>query len=406
MTSRKMNFSGPLKAILGSLALMGILTVASPGKALALTGTAANTVIGNTVYVDYQDAGNHQQPQINASVDVTVALKSAAPTLIKPADQTIPSGTEVTYTYTITNNSNGPETYNLTEANSPNDGNITPGSVTMPATITLGATSVVSVSGTTITVPSGTVNGIAGGNTVVIGSNTYSVSSVDTANSTITVTDPGSTLAADATAGTQIGQQGTFDVKYTPVTTVNGDTFTDTITATSQDTAASTDNKTNTTTVTLAVLTVHKYVRNINATAACTGQTNASFPPVTTDTGLGAGSGTYCDAGVTGKPGETLEYLIIVSNTGDTDAHSVIIQDAEPAYTTKVADKIALSAPAVTGAPGAFTSTGTDAVDGDFAKTSSGTVYIYGGTGGKDDGTGGTLPNGDSIYAAFRASIE
>lgn len=396
----------------------GLLTMALPNQAVA--ATAANAVIANIAKVTYDDAGSNPRPPVFSSpCNVTVSLKAVNPTLtVDFTTGTAPSNAAKAYTYTLTNKSNGPDSFNLTRAASNVDAAITLGGsdpVLSTATITnLGATTVISRSGLVITVPSdgavgNGVNYIAVGNTVMIGANTYAVTAIDdqdTGTSTITVSDPVGTLAANAVAGAQIGEQATFTSTCTPVTTTDGKTYDVNATATSAgDGTKAATSATTTTTVTLAVLTVTKYVRNISDTSTCTGGT----PLTTFDTGLGAGAGSYCTTGVTGKPGEIMEYVIKVTNGGSTVANNVIITDPIPAYTTKVTDTIALGA-----ASGAFAITGTDAGDGDFAKldgsVTTGTVNIYAGIGGVDgnagSGTGGTLAAGATTYGAFQVTID
>jgi len=390
----------------------GLLTLALPGQATATT--AANAVIRNTATVSYDDAGGFGQPAVPASVDVTVNLVAATPTLNTPPDTTTPSTVTTNYPYTIRNNSNGPETFNLLAAYA-----LTFGTVTVHTdlfrnaadnatitSITLGASSVSTAAilgATVLTVPNDgsgaggntAVNGIQAGDTVVIGANTYTVAStVDNATGTSTITLTTGLLAA-APLGTQIGEQGSFISRTTPTATVNNSTYTLTVSATGAAPAAS--DLTITTVQLTAALNVLKYVRNINVVPACSGGTT-----IIRDTGLGAGSGTYCTAGVTGNPGQTLEYLIGVTNpAGGAVANNVVISDPVPAFTTKVANKIAKDP-----GTGVFVATGTDAVDADFAKTVAGTVSIYAGTGGTDAGTGGSLAAGVTTFGAFQVTIQ
>lgn len=398
----------------------GLLTMAMPGQANAIT--AANAVIANVATVTYDDAGGTPRGPVSSSpCNVTVSLKVVNPTLtVDSTTGTTPSNAAKAYTYTLTNKSNGPDTFNLTRAASNIDAAITlslvgPDPVLSTTTVTnLGATTVISLSGLDITVPSdgsavGGVNYIAVGNTVMIGSNTYAVTAIAdnaTGTSTITVSDPGSTLAGDAVAGAQIGEQVTFTSTCTPVTTTDNKTYDVSATATSAgDNTKSATSATTTTTVTLPVLTVTKYVRNISDGSTCSGATALTA----FDTGISgaAGAGKYCTSGVTGKPGEIMEYVIKVTNGGSTVANNVVITDPIPAYTRKVADTIALGP-----ASGSFVITGTDTSSTDFAKLvgslTSGTVWIYAGTGGTEasGGTGGSLAAGANTYGAFQVTIE
>lgn len=402
---------------LATLVGAGMLTLALPGQAAATT--AANAVIRNTASVSYNDAGGNPQTAVTAATDVTVNLVTAHPTLSAPGDNTTPSGVATDYVYTIVNNSNGPDQYALTAADNLPQAGITSqshvfrnaGDTADITAIDLGATSVAAAAltgATAITVPndgSGAggntpVNGIAAGDTIVIGGIAYVVAStVDNATGTSTINLTG-TLGADVAVGDQVGERGTFISRTTPVATVNNSTYVITVTADDGATAGADPSDATTTTVLVtAALNVVKYVQNISSVVVCPG---APALTVNLDTGLGAGAIDYCSAGVTGNPGQTLEYVIAVSNpAGGAAATNVVISDPVPAFTTKVADNIALSP-----AGGAF-ATNTDASGDDSAEMAGSTVKIYAGTGGSDTtDVGGSLAAGATTYGAFRVNID
>ena len=174
-----------LQALPAALIALG-MTVAA-GEAYA--STAATATVRNIVTVNYANAAGTAQTALTSAVDVSVNLVAAAATLSAPTDITTAPGTAAVYSYTITNGANGIATYGLSSVIDAQT-NIS-GSTAAPsaASVTLGASTVttattIAAAGTTaITVPRDgtadtTVNGIAGGDTVVIGGQVYTVASV------------------------------------------------------------------------------------------------------------------------------------------------------------------------------------------------------------------------------------
>jgi len=407
------------KAI-GVAAGLFLLALLMPGAASATT--AANAVITNTATVNYDDAGGNAQALITATVDVTVNLVRVIPTLAPlPADASTPSGVALDYAYTITSNSNGLDTYTLTTGTSLVGGNITVNPIVFPdagggviGSIDLGATSaaaIAAIGANTITVPNdgaadASLNGLVATDTVIIGGNPYVVSAItDTGAGTETLTLT-TNLTTNVAIGDLIAEQGTFIVRTTPTTTVSGETFTITLTVT--DTAANTVTDDTVTTVTLITLTVTKYVQNMTAGVVPAG------PPasVTLTTGLGGPATTYYVSGVTGNPGDILEYVVGIANAaGSGTAANVIISDPIPAFTTQ-AGNVALGYGPTIG-PIVFGATASAAANSnDFAELVAGIMYIYAGDGavvGEGDDVndvGGQLPASTTTYGAFRVTID
>jgi hypothetical protein len=311
-----------LSRIGSGVMLMLMALAVTPQHAEA--NTASNTAIINTVTVNYRDAGGTAQTAVTASATVTVSLVPATPTLNAPADQNTTLASAANYSYTITSNANGPDTYNLTIPSKVNSANITASTATPSATpISLGATTIftpvtIGAAGTTaIVVPSDTVsnasvNGITAGATVVINGQTYTVASiVDNASGTSTITVNGNGSASAAlTYGTVIGEQKTFTLAVTPTTmnptTVN-ETVTTTLSARDSGNVAVAATDVTVTTVPAANLTVTKEV-STNGTAWAT---TAAAPP-----------------------GTLLYYRITVHNGGAGNATSVVITDPLTSYTT------------------------------------------------------------------------
>lgn len=377
-----------LQAISAAVLAAGLLT----GASQSWGSTAATSTVRNIVTVNYANAAGTAQTALVAAVDVTVNLVPAAATVSAPTDITTAPGTPASYAYTITNGANGIATYTLSSAINTQT-NIA-GSTAAPsvASVTLGATTVttgttIAAAGTTaITVPRDStadtsVNGIAAGDTIVIGSAVYTVASIvdvqvpaspTNGPFTTTITVNGNGTAQVLTAGTLIAERQSFNLVVTPgtMTSTTDATIDVTLTATN-GTNPSTD--ATTTTVASVGLSVTKLVRNFTTNAAGTG-TSVSY-----------GGATYYPSGVTGNPGEVLEYLIVVSKSSSANsATSVSVTDPIPVFTTFVTTAYgAASGLAIdnTGA-GTFTnlSNATDADAGEFA--ASNVVFRPGATAG------------------------
>lgn len=406
-----------LRPLATALLAAGTLSVASQ----AVATTAADTTIRNSVMVNYADTAGNAQTALTAIVDVTVNLVRANPVLNAPANQSTDSATNAVYAYTITTAANGLTSYALSTPLSQSAGISGSTAGASVATVTLGATTVASsvtiaAAGTTvINVPrdntaDATINGLQVGDTVVIGGQVFTVAGIgaDTIGvgvTTISVNGNGTALTANA--GTLIAERQTFNLTVDPGT-VNNATVDQTITVT----ATATDSVDNTklasdvtvTTVLSVGLSVQKLVRNVNYAAGAGG--NAA--------GLGAvvyDLNTYYTGGVTGNPGEVLEYMIVVTKSTTTaSATAVRVSDPVPPFTTFVANSLVLDNGG--GLPGVLNDSGSDTDAGEFGGNA---VYFYPGTGGSDgglgapgvgDGIGGELGPNAVSHALFRVSID
>lgn len=411
---------------LSAAAAMGFAATMVFVQGVAFATTAANTTISNTATVNYDDSNGTAQGAINASVDVTVNLVEATPTLNAPGDQSVSSTSSVDYSYIITSNANGVDTYDLTSTETAADAGITgnarvfrdSGDTANITSIDLGATSVdtgvtITAAGTTnVLVPSdgaadASLNGLVAGDTVVVNGAVHTVASItDNASGTSTLELNGNGADNAVTVGMQIGERGSFIFRVTPTTTVDSDTVTNQVDA--QDDAAAqaaAQDSTITTVLLVPSLTVTKYVRNT------TSDDSGAGVCITVDTGLGEGNVQYCDGSVTavtGDPGDTLEYIIEVANAASAaQATDVVISDPVPAYTTYTAGSMQLDPG--TGVWGALTD---NADDGDGGETDSATIYIYAGSGGDDtaagvgSGAGGSVNGGATTLGAFRVTID
>lgn len=386
--------AGLFRAGFALIALTALLVAALPLTAAAAThGTSGNALIRNVVTVQYKDNNNNAMPTLYAAVDITVTTVAAAPTVFafSPASGTTDgTGTQQAYDVTVITNSNGPGTIALTNAVDGSPTNISVSATTPtyaansntygativdPTDANIGQNPSVAASGTiTFTVPydstgnATTINTLtsAAGTTVYVYDGTayygpFTVSAVTNgvsnnpasySSSTAAINAPttgtiqltnstGSPIAIGTSgskiaAGWQIVQARTFTTAVTvtqgavadPTQPANWYT---TVSATMSTgvTAPQVGSNQVETVAKLGKLVVSKYVRNVT-----TGTAGAN--PFTTAAGAAAPlSGvTYYASGVVSKPTDTLEYLIVVQNTGTGTVSSVQATDTVPAYTT------------------------------------------------------------------------
>jgi uncharacterized repeat protein (TIGR01451 family) len=367
-TSQKNRSSGFIRGALSLLALAALWVALLPADSLA--STAANTVIRNTVSVNYRDTANTAMPQVQATVDISVALVYATPALSAPVDQSTSPGTPALYSYTITSNANGPDTYALTTNIDAQSTGISGSTAGAPASVTLGGTTIatavtIAANGTTaITVPNdaasnASVNGIAGG-TVVINGAAYTVASITdnggTVGGTSTITVNGNGTASGLLpVGTIIGERATFTMTVTPGTISAAANQTITVTTSAKGGGAPVAAADQTiTTVNVATLGVTKEV-----SADGTTWYSGAVPPAT----------------LAIAPGASLYYRITVTNSGSSYATSVVITDPQPLYTTYTAGSArrATGAAVNYGAAGTVLTDASAADDGyDFAITTAG----------------------------------
>jgi uncharacterized repeat protein (TIGR01451 family) len=321
-----------LKVLAGSLALLAVIAFVLPQMAQA--STAYLTVIRNTATVNYNDTASSPMPAETSTVDITVAYQCATPTLNAPADAYTQPGSGANYAYTLTSNSNGPDTYNLTVSAFSESAGISGSTVgfwqgaTSITSVTLGATTVatgttITAAGTTaISVPNdgasdSSVNGIEAGDIIVIGTAVYAVASIadngGTVGTTSTITVTGNGTAQVITAGTLINERQAFTTRVYPGTVTASANQTITVTTRAiGTTACGAVTDTTITTVYVATLSIVKEVSP-------------------------DGTNWYNTAGAPQfLPGATVWYRITVTNNGSSDALAVTVTDPVPAYTTYV----------------------------------------------------------------------
>ncbi|MCH8542262.1 MAG: hypothetical protein LAT61_01705 [Alcanivorax sp.] len=403
---------------IATVLLAGVAFMAAP----VLASTAANTVIQNSVTVSFSDAANNAQPEVTASVSITVNLVASAPLVIVDPTSINPATGDTSYNidYTVTATANGPDTYLISPASVDNDmtGAPTFGGAT---TVALGATTVANpalAGDLTIQVPfdavaDGSANGLAPGDTIVINPGmpneetaVIAAGGIDESTGattnvvTLTLEDP---LAETHATGSIIGQRRIVTVTVlTALTNLPATSGTHVVTTTftsQEDGTVSVDGDVTTITVVRPVLTVLKYVRNVDNAVAGTGARTVN-------------SATYYTTGVGGNPGDLMEYLIVVDNTaaGAVEATDIIITDPIPQFITYEPGSMRID-PATANAAGTgnwqVVADGSNDNDAGTYDAVNETVIFYAGAGGDDDSSeGGSLDPDEFSFVKFQVRID
>ena len=305
------------------------LVIAAPvlmSAQASFANTAANTAIVNKAVLTYNGGLTAE-----SSVTVKVDLVPATPNVTITRGDAVYQGPDtpaITNTVTITSSANGPALYTVTpsvasslNATAPS---VTGGtSLTLGATITAGAGTV-----TSIVVPApiggGTaadseVNGIAVNDIIVFTVNGHIYSpkvtstSYNPASNTFVInwSNTEQIPASDVLgAGVQVGerQQVNLSAKPGTINTLGADlttTIKADVSATNFTTASATTGPANKWTSTPPTITFQKYSRNLTTPIVGTGTAHSA--PIEGNTGASAKP--YYTGGVTGKPGEVIEYV-------------------------------------------------------------------------------------------------
>jgi len=375
----------------------------------AWANLAANTQIINQAQLSYNDGVATRTA--TASVTVTVGLVAAAPNITPGPPQSTTYtgvGTTLADSFTITSGANGPDTYNLSAAVSASSNTSGPTAAPTAPTVSLGATvTTVGSSTLTLVVPADGnlpgempgVNGIQVGDSVVINGETRTVTAISDnsgGTSTITLNAP---LAAAPSAGVLVAEQKvvTTTVSAGTIATPGNDvTVSAAITATSASSAGATLTSAPVlNTFTSGVATLTKYVRNL------------SVP---------SGSGTpyiysgvnYYPAGVTAKPGDTLEYILVATSSGSGTVSASVVSDVLPtSYVTLKANAYGVGREITYVSDTNVVTTLSAAVDADTAKYDAAlkTLTAYVGT-GATNAAGGTIPGGNrSVLVLYQVTL-
>ena len=333
--------------------------------------TPGNTMLTNTATLTYTGG------TVSDSVTVTVATIGAAPLLTIPADANRSEGQVYEGIYTLTAQNNGVDTYAIAfdvgptgvttsgTYDAPSLYSAAGGGAALTTPIELGASAILSLVSTTVfTVPSdGTidsvVNGLEGGDTIVIDSITYTIASVvdngtlvnGIPSATITV---GTALAGGAVVGVEVYEIKTFYVRSGDVGTLSSPPTAGVITVSLDVTPTLTGTLLDGASFAINVVEVKitKYVRNVTS-ANCIDSNNTSTYPVPP---IGAGdcaaaanlltigSNTWyranastvrviASADSTVVTPDTLEYLIRVETSAAGLADAKIVDELPP-FTT------------------------------------------------------------------------
>jgi len=467
MKTESSNKSSPiLQRLLAAVAATACCLTLATGAQAALQGSAGNTQIWNKVTVAYSSGGGvAQTPAVSNVAIVTINTVNVTPTIISIAPSpgsTDGTGATQQYTVALRTNSNGPGTITLGAADgSPTNITVSGTTPTISGSAFLGATvfdptatqngvatTVAAAASITVAVPNdhgiptdsatsggafsdGVINGLAVNDIVYISNGIggtfgpFTITAVtDPVEGAGTTAAPGSITIKNNTAG-NIGP-------FTPVAgwqIVEAKTLTNTLTVTQGVVTAPASAASWVTTVTAAMgtsttanvttnassgsLTVTKYVRNV--TAAVVGSTSITAP-------AGIGGATYYQTGVSGKPGDILEYLLRIDNTGLGSATAVIATDPVPVYTTLVSSSTTYGAnnlgSAVTGLfaqalRGAVlqpfhidNSTGIATVGwGKSAGITAGSIMTFYLGNGSASSTGGTVSAAEADYVVYQVTI-
>lgn len=439
-----------------------VLLMAAPVFAFP-TLSAGNTVIRNRASVTFSDAAGNNPSTVNSNmVEVTVTTVNVAPVIgaITPSPGTTgATGATQVYSVEVISNSNGPGAITLSAADgTPN--NISVSATTpsfVPASVFLGSTIIdpsdakngvpqpqIANNGTIIfAIPNdggvptdvattggatgnAIVNALAVNDTVYIYDGTtrygkFTVTAVtDNATGTGTTATP-SSITLQNTSGVTVFSggftpqygwmiveaknvamtvtQGTVTVPSNPaswVTTITGSM------------GGQTSTNTVTTNAGVASLTVNKYVRNVTVPVA---GSNAVSPPIST-------GATYYQSGVSGKPGDVMEYLFVINNGGAANATKVQATDNVPTYTklqtpytgtsfalvkrggsaTEVTLKPAMENPCTTTTVACANTAG--------AATTAGTLMTFYLGNGSAHNLGGTIANSETAYVIYQVKID
>ncbi|MBU5612067.1 hypothetical protein [Geomonas azotofigens] len=339
-----------MRAVMKSLLALVLAAPAVLCAQIASASTAANTAIVNRAVLSY-NGGLTAESSVTVKVDLVPSTPNVTITRGDASYQG-PDTPGIANTVTITSSANGPATYTVTPSVTASS-NSTGASVTGGTSVVLGASITAGTGSTTsIVVPApiggavsadSEVNGIAVNDIIVftVNSHTYTPKVTSTqynaSNNTFTIywANTEAIAAGDVLgAGVQVGERQQVNLTAKPgtistlgmdiTTTVKAD-----VTAPNFPTNSATTAPANKWTSTPPTITFQKYSRNV--TAPMTGTGTAHYN-TSIEGNTGAGSLPYFTGGVTGKPGEVIEYVVEASNSGAStfDLTSCAISDYVP----------------------------------------------------------------------------
>jgi uncharacterized repeat protein (TIGR01451 family) len=446
--SWRKNFFKRITSKMGTVAMFAMMALFFTPAVYA--DMAADTEILNVVTVTYYDASGTYDFSASAAATVTVSLVqsevtiSGRPTITSgqhgaqatlPSDQNLQSGITASYLYAITSNANGEDTYDISIIDTPAgiltnptvttqivepDGSTFLQDSTVP--LTLGASVIVDVSGTTLSFPGGTLTGIAAGDVVVIDNEDYLVGPVTYGNAASYDAGTGSTTAETRATmqllqNTNGGQADPLSASFSIGTPVYEQALLRVLV-----TAINTDASAGTVDVDIAVDVTTEIGPTINPVTVDNQITTFAGLSLTIEKLVSnVTDATGFAANVPGVSGDTLEYRVTVTNNGG-NAAFVVIDDSVPVYTELVGDTAYTDGFAYytyTHADASVTSgsidmaTGTEHANdvsgtaGDTVASTPLTFYVGQGHDGTDGtSSGGLLLGGETVVITYQVTID
>ncbi len=388
----------------------------------ALANTAANTAIVNNAQLTF-DGGS-----ASATVTVSVSLVPSLPNVIitdTNGAYTAPDTPALTDSVIITSTANGPADYTVTPAID-NSTNTTGPSVEIAGgaantTVSIGASVTTGTSATTyLTVPASgasgddsAVNGIGVNDVIVFtfNSNTYTrtvTGTTDNGDGTFRIEWAAAIPGADIPdPGTQVGERLTVNLSVLPGTVQAAGTNIDVTVEAVVSTAVVGDvSETNTSpnywTSPSPSVVMAKYVRNASdATANPSAGTGSTFT-------INTVGNEYFTSGVSGEPGDVLEYVIQAQNVGTSLLTGAALSDLIPeAFVTLQTGFYGGSDIYYEGPDGTFTfiAGAVGANRASFVSGSNPNLVVNVGN-GADSTTTGSIPAGETVLISYRVTIE
>lgn len=428
MTKKHFFRSGPLLGII-ALALIWVASAATPADALVAAGTS----IDNQATVSYNEGADVPSNTVSTTVNLVSGLAWDDITL-NPVSQSTGSASllPLVYTADLINLGNGATTATITDGTTQAvPANLTAGTWTIngvasPA-IPLGGTvstgpGVVNGANTDIPISNALASGIVATDIVRIGSTNYNVVSV--VAGTLTIDSNAGGIVG--TAGIQIGEVVEVTFNGTTGTLQNSSLSelhlhamlaTDELggaggnggnNADGNPAATDTINSDGTnawqTSVVAGALSITKYVRNATTDNAGTAP---AFPYDGNNYYLAGVTGNSDPDGAGALVGDTLEYLIVITNAGPGSATDVTVTDDISAFLGLTTTSVDIDADG----DGTFigASDVTDALNNDGAAVTGTVLTVYAGVGGSAAGpNGGTIDFDGTPTSAvrFQAAIQ
>lgn len=271
---------------------------------------------------------------VSATVSFIVSSVDGLATISIPPDQTTTYGgtsSRHSYNFIVTASGNGPANFTVVSYLDSSSNSSGAGVTISPASISLGSSLTIAGSSATIInlpadgISNNSINGIGVGSLVQIASETRSVTAITDPPSGIASITLDHPLPVPPAPGIPVFEQKVVTLDITAGSINNQSTAVVVKGGVRVTGAAGTSSGQVTSTFTSTTATLVKYVRNLSN--ARTG--NALGSGVRSFT-INGSSVTFYTAGVTGKVGDLLEYLLVAGNSGTTPTSNSSIRDTLP----------------------------------------------------------------------------